>query len=268
MRTIVLFVILMLSVACFSMERAVFEKNMGYLNKGELAKVEPFLTESINQYEKDPDYYVILLNYSYRKSRQSGIVVAQGKPQGDDLAVSDQETNEVVGFLGEHTSFDNDIVVAAIDKTRSAMTHFPNRLDIHFGITHIAKEAKLWNLVSKQSLEVLKISKQNNNEWQWGSISSMPNNAKAFMLQNIAGNCSHLFNAENDVADKGLEAVSLSLIENYPNEVYGYANLGSLNAVKKNYEKAYEYYSKALKVAPNDEVVLANLRHLETLIKQ
>jgi hypothetical protein len=33
------------------------------------------------------------------------------------------------------------------------------------------------------------------------------------------------------------------------------------------YKKSYEYYSQALKVAPEDEIVLKNMEHLKLLEK-
>ena len=262
-----MFFLLLLSPLLFSMDASLFDENIGDLNSGNFEKVSSFLNENEKEYEADPEYYVIFLNYSFLRSRNTSVVAAQGDPEKDDFALLSKETNEVVGFLGERTNFDNDLLLPAIQKTQAALKKFPNRLDIHLGITHISKEAELWDTVGEQSVEILEISRKNNNKWLWGSVNGMSGDPREFMLQNIASNCSALFSAENELADKALETVSQSLIENYPKEVYGYANLGGLYAAKMEYKKSYEYYSQALKVAPEDEIVLQNMKHLKSLEK-
>jgi tetratricopeptide (TPR) repeat protein len=52
--------------------------------------------------------------------------------------------------------------------------------------------------------------------------------------------------------------VSEALIQYYPNEVYGYANLGSLYGATKRYDEARKYYEKALEVDMVDEIIRQN----------
>lgn len=267
MKKIVLFALLLFVPFCFSMEASLFKSNIDDLNAGKLESVGHFLQEQEKTYVSDPEYYVILLNYSLLKSQNTSVVVAQGKPEESDLALRKKGTDEVVGFMGERTSFDIAFLLPAIQRTQAALKKFPNRLDIHLGITHISKEAKLWNIVGSQSIEIIETSRKNDNKWLWGNINGMDDNPREFMLQNIASNCATLFHAENEAADKALEAVSLSMIKHYPKEVYGYSNMGSLYAVKKEYEKSHKYFLQALEIAPEDEIVIQNIKKLESLKK-
>jgi hypothetical protein len=150
MKKISIFGLLLLSPLVFSMDASLFDENIGDLNSGNFEKVSSFLREKEKEYEADPEYYVIFLNYSFLRSRKTSVFAAQDDPEKDDFALLSKETNEVVGFLGERTNFDIDLLLPAIQKTRAALKKFPNLLDIHLGITHISKEAELWNIVGEQ----------------------------------------------------------------------------------------------------------------------
>lgn len=145
------------------------------------------------------------------------------------------------------------------------MPHFENRLDIHFGIIAVAQQIKHWDIIATQMVDVLKISRSNSNNWQWGPISSLDGDPKEFMLSNIQGHAGRLFKQETEEADQALRKIASALIKYYPKNVMGYANMGTLHAVKKEYAQAEQYYRDALKIAPNDEIVKANIKRLEQL---
>jgi tetratricopeptide (TPR) repeat protein len=83
-----------------------------------------------------------------------------------------------------------------------------------------------------------------------------------FKIQGLLPRIAMLFRLESEESDRLFINVSEELIQYYPNKVYGYANLGSLYSATKRYNEARKYYEKALEVDPSDEVVRANLKHL------
>lgn len=242
------------------------DEHLAKLSAEKFDEVKIFLDTNYVKYQKDPEYYVLLLNYSFLKSRTAGVVVSTEEPK--EKGLGQQKNDQVLGVLGERVSFDENVLMDGILKTQSALVYFPNRLDIHLGITYIAKEASLWEVVGHQSVAVLETSKLNSNEWLWGNVNKFEGDPRDFMLQNIASNSATLFRAEDDSADSALVNISNSLIANYPNEVYGYSNLGVLASVNKDYESATRFFHAALELSPNDEVVLQNLKNVESRLKE
>jgi tetratricopeptide (TPR) repeat protein len=238
-----------------------YQDIMEKINSNEFAPVKEFLDKNIVKYEQDPEYYVILLNYSFAVSNR--FVIAQGEPQKGDFALLDKETGETVGFMGDRQIESGEIVIKALNDTQEALQFFNDRLDIHFGVIHIAQSFKYWDIVEKQLTEILTLSKSNNNEWLWGSINSMDGDLREFMLENVQSKINGLFYEGNETADNALESVSKVMIKAYPDVVYGYSNLGVLYLAKNKLDLAEKYLNLALSINPNDEIVNGNIEQLK-----
>jgi tetratricopeptide (TPR) repeat protein len=247
---------------CYGMDTKWFEEQISKIQEKRFNEVEIFLNENELSLQKDPEYYVILLNYIVSKGNLSGVTIAKGEPQGDDLILYDK-TGDAVGFLGYRDGYDKKLILDGVSKAQSALMYFKSRLDIRFGIVVAAKIIKRWDIVGDQLVETLKVSKEINNKWSWGSINSMGSNLKEFMIENIQSDIEKLFRIEDSIADDALLRISQTMITCYPDVIYGYANLGGLYLAKQEYDKADEYFRKALQIDPNDEIVKANVETLK-----
>jgi len=245
-----------------AMEDGVFQELIHKINGRDFGAVEKFLEKNRNTYRQDPEYYVILLNYSFSKGAQSQIVISKGEPRKGDLSLRDSITGEVVGFIGERTVPDNKLILGSIQETKDALKHFNDRLDIHFGIAHIAFETKHWQILREQLLEILKVSKSINNKWRWGSVNSMQGDPKNFMLDNVQSKINGLFHIDSEETDQVVEAVSSAMIREYPRVIYGYSDLGALYLAQKKYDLAEKYLNQAFAIDPTDEIVRGNLKLL------
>jgi tetratricopeptide (TPR) repeat protein len=119
-----------------------------------------------------------------------------------------------------------------------------------------------------QLVEMLKVSKEIDNKWSWGSVNSMSDDPKSFMIENVITRSSNLFRMENPYADKAFVQISQAMIRYYPELIYGYSNLGAIHLAKKEYKKADEYFKKAIKIDPNDEIVKENIDFLNKELKR
>jgi hypothetical protein len=190
-------------------------------------------------------------------------VIAKGEPGEGDFPVQDSTTGEVIGFIGERTvPGDKQLIVRSIVETKAALKHFNDRLDIHFGIAHIAFENKLWDVLKQQLLEILKVSKSISNKWKWGAINTMQGDPKDFMLGNIQSKINDLFHVDSEETDNVVEAVSDAMIREYPRVIYGYSDLGVLYLAQKKYDLAEKYLNQASAIDPKDEIVKGNLKIL------
>jgi len=251
-----------------SLDKNVFDDLMSKIRSKEYAPVEKFIDSSKETLSKDPEYYVLLLNYVLQKGKSEGIVVAKGEAKQGELELRDPNTDEPVGFMGSRFSYDEDLIVSGIEQTQRALKHFNNRLDIHFGIVTIAENINRLDIVGKQLVSILEVSKDIDSKWTWGSINSMDGDPKDFMIQNVLSRISKMFYAETAVADESSIKVCKALIEHYPDKIYGYATLGTIYMANKKLNLAKKYYDKALKIDPDDEIVIANMERLNELMKK
>ena len=267
MKVVVAVMVALAPALAVALDSSRVEELMAQINKKNYSPVETFLETEKKSLAEDPDYYVILLNYVFSKGDRSGLVIAQGDPGPGDYVLRDADTGEATGFLGERAGFDKEFIVDGISRTQSALGAFESRLDIHFGIVEIAQRIERWDIVGDQIVRMLNVSKEIDNKWTWGSVNSMSGDPQEFMIQNILPRTSSMFRADKPDADTALVRVSESMIEHYPNLVYGYSNLGLLHFAKKEYAAAEELFLKALQIDPNDEVVKGNLENLRQQMK-
>ncbi len=260
---IIITIIFLVPAITSAMDMVEFRNIMDKVQANDFGVVEKYLEDNRKELSKDPDYYVILLNYSYAKGNQELIVIAKGEPQKGDFALEDKDTGEVVGFLGNRPNQDIKLILNGISETQKALPFFNNRLDIHFGVVHIASLIKHWDIVGMQLVEILKVSKSINNQWKWGTINSMDDDPKKFMLENVQGRVKELFTEEQEDADNALKTVAETMIEEYPDIIYGYANMGVLFLAKNQYDLAEKYLNLAIAIDPNDKIVLGNLEILK-----
>ena len=240
-----------------------FDRLIQDLQKEEYQAVETYLQDHKSELEKDPDYYVILLNYVMAKGMQTINVVAQGEAQPGDLQLSDPKTGKAVGFMGSRTEIDEALIVDGFRTTQKALKHFKQRLDIHFGIIAMSERLPRWDITGEQCVEVLRVSREIDNQWTWGPINSMDGDPKEFMIDNILNRTNKMFHADHPAADAALIKVSEELIKQYPELIYGYANLGVYYLVTQEYALAEKYLRQAEKIDPKDEIVQGNLLELE-----
>jgi hypothetical protein len=247
------------------MEEDLFNEMMSNIRNRKFGKVDAFLNKNKGKYEKEPEYYVLLLNYVGSKAESRDLVIAQGKAEKGDLVLVKEGDEKPTGFIGERVTNDYKLILDGIRETRHAQKYFRKRLDIYFGIAAIAERSKQWKLVGDVMVDILRVSKEIDNKWEWGSINSMDGDPEDFMIQNILSRTSMLFRNQNRESDKAMSNISFAMIKYYPDIIYGYANLGVLNMAHGDFDKAEEYLMKALKIDDQDKIVLGNLDYLKKL---
>ncbi len=262
--TLLLF--LTFSLSAFSISNDEFDKLISEIQDKRFDSIETYLDE--NKESEEPEYYVLLLNYSYSKGENSNIVLGSGEPKEGDFSLKSQKTGNTEGFFGERITYDKELIISGIKRSQHALKDFPERLDIHFGIITIAQRIEEWELAGDQLVTILKTSKKIDNKWTWGRINSMRGDPVDFMIQSILPSTSKFFRLNNEIGDKELEKVSNALIKHYPKSIYGYANMGTLFMAKKDYDKAESYYKKAAAIDSSDEIILSNLEYLKKLRSQ
>ncbi|MDY6883604.1 MAG: tetratricopeptide repeat protein [Pseudomonadota bacterium] len=267
MKQLSIFLLLLtFSLSALSISNDEFDRLISEIQDKKFDSVESYLEK--NKGAKEPEYYVLLLNYSYSKGENTQIVVGSGEPKAGDFSLQSQATGKTEGYIGERTTYDKELIISGIKRAQIALKDFPERLDIHFGIITLAERIEEWEIAGDQLVTILRTSKEIDNKWSWGRINSMQGDPVDFMIQNILPRTYTFFRLNNEVGDKQLEKVSTALIKYYPNLIYGYANMGSLFMAKKEYDKAESYYTKALAIDGTDQIILSNLENLKKLRSQ
>lgn len=250
------------TVPAHALEQAQFDSLLSELQAEKFEPVATFLKQNSKLAKTDPDYSVLLLNHAFLANRKSQLIIAQGQAQDGDYELTKVDDPNIKGFMREHVSFDKDAVIKVIRQVQSNLQSFPEYLDIQVGIAVVSSRMGEWQIATDQLINLLKVSREIDNDWKWGKVGGMEGEPQEFMLESVLPYGSQLFRMQTPETDQLLVRLSETLIQYYPKKVYGYANLGSFYAVTGKKDKAREYYEKALEISPNDEVVRANLKKL------
>ena len=82
---VILTILLMIPSIASAMDVEIFQDMFGKINAKDFDAIEEFLDKNRVKYVKDPEYYVLLLNYSFAKGGQEQALIAKGKPKRGDV---------------------------------------------------------------------------------------------------------------------------------------------------------------------------------------
>ena len=105
-----------ISSLSLALGKAEFEMMITNIGAEEYAPVQKFLKDKKTSLAKDPEYFVVLLNYVIAKGENSGIVAAQGTPEPGDIQLTDPDTGKVIGFMGSRTDYNENLIVELYSK--------------------------------------------------------------------------------------------------------------------------------------------------------
>lgn len=245
------------------MDRYKYENVISLIQSKNYSEAFSELSEMRNTYSNDPEYYALIINYYFSKSMSDGIVLRKGEPSQDEyLTLYDSTNTNPVGVVEGQTTYNLDTLNVGLKEFEVGLEKFQNRLDLHLGLIHTLLVTEQYTRLQDRLLSVLNISREIKNNWLWSFNEPYSENSQEEFLGAIQDNLYQLFQKENSEADSVLVTTSKSLINYYPNCIFGYNNLGAVYSVSKRYDLAKEYFEKALKIDETDIMVLANLGNI------
>ena len=204
---------LLCSYTAHSLEDSEFSLLIDNIKQNKLEIVQTYLAEKRATATTDPDYTVLLLNYSFSKARTTHFTTGLGEAKKGDFELTSLDGNNTKGFLREVVSFDEVTILESLRIAQDNLRSFPNQLDIHFGIVTIAQNIGEYSVMADQLISMLKTSKEFDNKWQWGKVGSMEGDPEEFMIQGLLPRTAMLFRLESEEGDRLLINVSEALIQ-------------------------------------------------------
>lgn len=130
---------LLLSFTAHSLEDSEFRLLIDNIKQNKFDVVETYLAEERATATTDPDYTVLLLNYSFNKARTTHFTTGLGAAKKGDYELTSLDGENTKGFLREVVSFDEVSILEAVRFAQDNLKFFPHQLDINFGIAPISK---------------------------------------------------------------------------------------------------------------------------------
>lgn len=252
-------ILILISIELFPIDREKFDQVINLICDRKFDDAKNIIDSLSLSYSNDPEYYVLVLNYYTQKAKKSYISLQTETPNDTMYFEIKDSLDQVVGYLGENSTYDLDFAKEGIALFKPALIKFPNRLDLFFGLVYLTRECKLNSELQSAMEMILNTSKSIDNQWIWSFNEKLSEDPESFMLNNLQAYLNGLLQDESEFSDSIIFAVSEKLVNLYPNCIFGYNNLGVLSYFKSNYEKAIEYFLFAEKINPEDILVLSNI---------
>jgi len=211
----------------------------------------------------DPEYYALAINYYVLKSYSEWVEVVPGVPEGiDPTLIMTDSIGDTVGYMRDHAGYDLDTLGVGVQILREGLALYPDRLDMHIGLVHVAQSAELYEVMTDELLDILKRKTENGDRWLWSFSEPLAEDPREFILENIQVRASMLFELNSPKADSLAKMLSEAMLEHFPNSPYGHANLGTLYAMNEDNARSLDHFLKALEIAPTDAIVITNIARL------
>ena len=126
---------LLCSYTAHSLEDSEFKFLIDNIKQNKFDVVETYLAVERATATTDPDYTVLLLNYSFNKARTTHLTTGLGEAKKGDYELTSLDGQNTKGFLREVVSFDEVSILEAVLIAQDNLRSSPNQLDIHFGFS-------------------------------------------------------------------------------------------------------------------------------------
>ncbi len=207
---------------------------------------------------ENPQYaeiYSLWLNYYFLVSIESMVTISKEKPLKGEYIPFTDTTGNIAGYLGEAIYTKDELLEKGFKKIDEGIALYPDRLDFYFGKAHVMYYSGNYEGCIAILLKAIDRSTVNGAVWKWNFSEERTDSYELF-TEGLQEYFAYLMDAgEIDLASLLVEKAH----NRFPENAIYISDLGSTAYYKGEYEKAEEYYRKALTVSPDDYLIMTNL---------
>ena len=266
-KSIVLFFILLVSFRIFADYKSEYDNLLSARNLEGIAALLPKWEKAE---PKNPELYIAYFNYYLLKGQRSTHSLdTYKKDNSNSLALVDQKTNKIAGYLNNNIWYEKEDVDKALSYLEKGLKFGKNRLDMYFGRIHILGEIGEYEKQSQKIIEVLKLGKQINHKWLWSMNEVIPaSESERIFLVSINDYYKALIQKSSPQSLSAVEKACVAQLKLYPKdvEVHNYLALAYIGQGK--IQEALNVLLKADKLAKEDYTILFNIASCYETLKQ
>ena len=266
-KRIILFLILLVSFRIFADYKSEYDNLLSARNVKGIAALLPKWEKAE---PKNPELYIAYFNYYLLKGQRSTQSLdTYKKDNTNSLALVDQKTNKIAGYLNNNIWYEKEDVDKALSYLEKGLKFGKNRLDMYFGRIHILGEIGEYEKQSQKIIEVLKLGKEINHKWLWSMNEVIPSSeSEHFFLISINEYYKNWLQKSSPQTLNAAEKTGEAQLKLYPKniEVHNYLSLAYIGQGK--FKEALNVLLKADKLANEDYVIIFNMGRCYEALKQ
>lgn len=213
--------------------------------------------EKINK--KDPELYVCYFNMYLMKASNEQMHVESFLPENfNGQYMEGQNENGDKIYIYSIVEYDNDLCSKAFEYIDKGLSYNPKRLDMHFGKAHLYYLRGEYTNQADVIKNVLNLNKKYKDSWLW-SNNETAKSANVGFTQSIHEYILKWYNTKKTSAFPLMKEISLLYVEQYPDDVIAYNDVGLSALLTNDLETAKKYLQKGYELDPSDMILLGNL---------
>lgn len=215
------------------------------------------------------DDYAIMFNEHLNNGIHSVITMSVELPlyaYGEQtFTLQDTVNGGIAGYMyNGYTIVDSIQIDSAFCILREGIAKHPDRLDLYLGLA----TGYLYCLDSKNMIEVVGLALQrerkNKGKWRWSNDEQLADTID-ILYDRVQEDYRRFVDA--DQLDDAERLANIA-VKYFPKRAEYWNDLAVIYLYREDYKKALEYFHKALKLSPNDELIMANISYVEELLNQ
>lgn len=256
MRYFAVLTIMLWGLCVFGFDRT--DRIYDAIEKSDYGLADSLLAEWVMSEADAPELLIAKFNRYINESRISMLLLSDNvSPVGEAIILSDS-TDNPVGSLAEHVEWNDSLFNKAASVISHGIVKYPRRLDMRLGYSAALQMRGLWEQLVEELTHMLNYGQRISYNWLWSENDQLSEPIQV-MLDATWDYCSSLYNAyENDQA---FELCS-NVLKLFPDEMRFINLAGAIKYLGEDYEGALGYFRDALRVAPDDEIVMSNIAQI------
>lgn len=218
-------------------------------------------------YPNDAEIYSLRANLAFMYAYQSLVALETELPHnvGQYFTVKDKDdTTKIAGYMFSKIVLDEEKINQTIDILTEGISKFPDRMDLRKGKISILVEAKMWDALAADVIDVIRHSSVNKNRWRT-SLDQKVQDGYYDMFETVQSNFGIL--VDYDELELAEEIVDAAL-KYYPKDPVFLSDKAAFHYFRGDLESALKLYKKASKADPSDMLIKQNIEILEYQLKQ
>lgn len=152
----------------------------------------------------------------------------------------------------------------ALDFITEGIERYPTRFDMWVAKIYMLSGIKDYAAFTDEIVKMIACSKKIENDWKGDNFTLIQ--APDDLFKNAILNFQNeLFKQNNPTCDGYVVRISKEMLKTYPDHVQSMLNLSTMSAKQKKYDESLDILSKAVKVEPDNAIILYNLAYIYNL---
>lgn len=252
---------LLCSVPLFAQTSAYWPRFVELLEQQDVEARQRLLTEWQERAPDDPELYVACFNHYVNAARSEVLVLNRDLPPRTEEAIVLQATDSTqgpAGYLYGGEQFEPGLMAKGFACIDAGIAKFPQRLDMRFGRIHMLGRVGDHEKFTDDVVGAIRYGASIDYRWTWG-MDEPVENAEGFMYDAVQGYVHELFSVGDNALLPLMARVAEEMLIHKPDDVPNLTTLGAVHIMTGELDKGIARLERAEKLAPNDEIVIANL---------